>query len=314
MKNYNIYFFGSNKSFVSSVFLKSLIKFIKVNPQFNIRYVVNTDIYYNLNQKNLIYKLKNKTKLLLFLIFNRKFYSYEKKCHDEYEKNFNIRTQAINNQIKYVQFSDFKSNIKIKNSLLLNVGGEKIFSKSFLKRFLISINYHNAELPRFRGANSNKFSIFHNKIYTYFSFHYINSKIDKGFVFYKKKIKFQKNVNYHLFYELEKIQEASKNIKKILFSALNNKKKKNLLLKKGNYYPLKYYENFFTNINKFSFRKIKRYMDIFGGIYYKGHFITGIKKTNKGIRIKDCDIKITQMKFFPILLYKLFISLSIIRK
>ena len=314
MQKINIYFFGSNRSFVSSLFLNSLFKFTSNNPSFNVKCIVNTDTYFDLDQNSWVYKIKNRIKFFLFFLFNRKFYKFEKDADKEYNKFLNIRAQAKKNNTQYVQFSNFKKKIIKKNSLLLNVGGEQIFLQSFLYKFFLAINYHNAELPKYRGANSNRFSVFYNKKNTYFSFHYINSKIDKGFVFYKHKVKIRKNIKYHLFYEIIKAQIASKNIKKILLNALRNKKNKFKPLRGGNYYPLKYYENFFYNINKFTFKEIKNYIDVFGGIYYKGNFVTDIKKNDKGIKLKDCYISITKMKFFPIFLYKILIVFSIINK
>ena len=91
------------------------------------------------------------------------------------------------------------------------------------------------------------------------------------------------------------------------------KKCKSLSLKKGNYYPLNYYRNLFQNINYFSFKQIKKYIDIFGGIYYMGDFVTGIRKSKYGISLKDCKIKIVEIKYLPTLLYRFFSKLYFIK-
>ena len=53
MKKYDIYFTGSNRSFVSSIFLYSLIAFAKKNSQFNIKYIINTDTFFNISSTEL---------------------------------------------------------------------------------------------------------------------------------------------------------------------------------------------------------------------------------------------------------------------
>ena len=173
MKKYDIYFTGSNRSFVSSIFLYSLIAFAKKNSQFNIKYIINTDTFFNFNQKSIIYRLKNKIKYITYFFFNKKYYNIAKNIDKEFSEKKNIITQAKINNIRCEQFSNFREKINKKAAILINIGGIKIFKKKFLDKFYICINYHNAELPRFRGSNSNSFSLFHNKLNTYFSLHYI---------------------------------------------------------------------------------------------------------------------------------------------
>ena len=313
MKKYDIYFTGSNRSFVSSILLYSLIIFTKKNTRFNVKYIINTDLFFSFNQNNFFYKLKNKIKYIIYFFFNKKYFYIEKLINKEFDEKKCIIDQAKNSNIKYAQFSNFNEKIDKKSSILINGGWIKIFKKKFLNKFNICINYHNAELPRFRGSNSNSFSLFYNKLNTYFSLHYINSKIDRGYVFYKHKIKINKKIKHNLFYEILKIKTASKNIEKIITKSFKKRKNKFSSLKKGGYYPLKYYENFFLKINQFSFKEIIKYIDIFGGIYYMGNFVTSIKKSDTGILLKDCKIKITQIKYFPVYIYKLLIFLSLIK-
>jgi len=146
--------------------------------------------------------------------------------------------------------------------------------------------------------------LFYNKFYTYFSLHYINSKIDKGYVFYKDKVKIDKNIKHNLYYEIAKIKKASKNINTIFKQANKKKKYKNLSLRKGTYYPLNYYKNLFLKINKFSYKQIQKYIEIFGGFYYMNNFITRVKKNKKGIQLKDSKIKVVEIKYMPVFLYR----------
>lgn len=313
MKKYDIYFVGSNRSFVSSVLLSSLIDFSNKNFQFKLKHVIDTDPTFVFTQKGIIYKLKNKIKSLIYFLFNKQYYSLIKVINNELKKKKDIITQAKINNIKYDKFFNFNNKINKKSSILISCGGIKIFKKIFLDKFNICMNYHHAEIPKFRGTYSNSFSLFYNNFYTYFCLHYINSKIDKGYVFYKYKIKINKKIKHNLFYEIIKIKIAAKNIKKIFTMAFKKKKYKFLSLKKGNYYPLGYYKNLFLNINQFSFKQIKKYMEIFGGIYYKNDFVTGIKKSKQGIQLKDYKVKIIEIKYMPAVLYKFLSVLSFVK-
>ena len=98
------------------------------------------------------------------------------------------------------------------------------YQKKTLQRYLISINYHHAKLPEFRGVNSNGLELHKNKFYTYYSWHYMNEKIDKGFVFFKEKIKINKKIKHMFFYDIKKITSTSKKINKILSLAIAQKK------------------------------------------------------------------------------------------
>lgn len=311
MKKYDIYFFGSNNSFVSSVFLDSLINFSNKNFQFKLQYIIDTDSVFA--KRGIIYKFKNKIISIIYFFFNKKYHILLKAVNSEFQEKKDIITQAKINNIKYEKFSNFKNKVNKKSSILINCGGIKIFKFSFLKKFNICINYHNAEIPKFRGVYSNSLSLFYNKFCTYFCFHYVNPKIDKGYVFYKYKININNKIRHNLFYEIIKIKTAAKNIKKIFTMALKKKKRKFLSLREGNYYSLNYYKNLFLNINQFSFRQINKYIEIFGGIYYLGDFVTGIKRSKQGIQLKDCKIKIIEIKYLPKLLYRFFNTLFFIK-
>ena len=60
--------------------------------------------------------------------------------------------------------------------------------------------------------------------------------------------------------------------------------------------------------------QIKKYSEIFGGFFYKGEFITKIKKSNEGIILSDCKIKICEVKYLPIIVYRIFRFFKLINK
>ena len=99
----------------------------------------------------------------------------------------------------------------------------------------------------------------------------------------------------------------------IFIMAIKKKRYKFLSLKKGSYYPLNYYKSLFLNINQFSYVKIKKYIEIFGGIYYMNDFVTRIKKSKHGIQLKDYKVKIIEIKYIPALLYRFLSVLSFVK-
>ena len=142
----------------------------------------------------------------------------------------------------------------------------------------------------------------------------MSEKIDLGHVFYKGKIRIKKKIKHMLFYDVEKVILASKKLKKTLLLAKSSKKHKTSSLKKGRYYSVKYFRNLFNNLEQFSFIQIKKYSEIFGGFFYKGEFVTKIKKSNDGIALSDCKIKICEIKYLPITIYKMFRFFKLIDK
>ena len=101
MKKYEIYFFGSDYSFVSAFFLYSLISFTKRNKKFKIKHIVNTDTFFSFDQDSLIYKFKNKIKFLIYFFFNKKYYSLEKNINEEFNIKKSIKKQASLNKIPF---------------------------------------------------------------------------------------------------------------------------------------------------------------------------------------------------------------------
>ena len=74
MNKINIYFFGSEKFFLSTIFLNSLIKFTKKNSVFELKYVVNTDYPSSNFIKKKIESIKNAIILFAYFFLNKKYY------------------------------------------------------------------------------------------------------------------------------------------------------------------------------------------------------------------------------------------------
>eukprot|EP00918_Siedleckia_nematoides_P026258 GHVU01056592.1.p3 GENE.GHVU01056592.1~~GHVU01056592.1.p3 ORF type:complete len:141 (+),score=20.16 GHVU01056592.1:449-871(+) len=138
-------------------------------------------------------------------------------------------------------------------------------------------------------------------------------KIDKGFVFLKEKIKINKKIKHMFFYDIKKITSTSKKINKILSLAIAQKKINTLQQNLKIITHQNTSKKLFDNLKNFSFLQIKKYIDVFGGISYQGLFITKIRKSKKGIELKDCNIIITNVKYLPVYLYKIFKFMKFIK-
>ena len=308
MNRYNIYFVGSESSLISKIFIHNLINFSKNNKKFRLHKIISY-------KKSLYKKPSNfKLKIIFFIyfFFSKKYFTHLKLIKKIEKKYKNISKQAELNKIFCEDFNNINKIKILKKSILISCGAP-IIKKKTLQKYLISINYHHAKLPEFRGVNSNGLELHKNKFYTYYSWHYMNEKIDKGFVFFKEKIKINKKIKHMFFYDIKKITSTSKKINKILSLAIAQKKNKYSTTKSKNYYSSEYFKKLFDNLKNFSFLQIKKYIDVFGGISYQGLFITKVRKSKKGIELKDCNIIITNIKHLPVWLYKIFKFMKFIK-
>jgi folate-dependent phosphoribosylglycinamide formyltransferase PurN len=302
-KKYYIYFIGTNFSPISTIFLENLIRF-KNKSNYEIDFIIDSS-----NIKKI--DLKNKFARFLYFFFNKRYYNFLTLLN--YLGKNSLFIQSLKNEINFSNYNDFL-NKKIKqNSILISCGGNKIFKKKFLNKFKIAINYHHSKIPEFRGVYTNGFEILTNKKNTYFTWHYINKKIDKGFPIFEEKIRINKKKQSMFFYDLLKIKKSSKNIQRILESAVKNIDKKKFESKKGNYYTKKYFKNYFKDLKKINYEFLEKFIRIFGGFYYKGQFITKIIRNNKkGILLLNSKIEIKEIKNLPILIYKILNFLKLI--
>lgn len=305
----NIYYIGNSQSLISNIFFYFLKKFVIQNKHIQIKKIIDTNSSFD-NEK-FIY-LKDYIKLTLYFFFNKKYFSIFK----HYLKNKKKFYCLTKNETKemYIKYNkDFNvRKIKKSNSVLISVGCNKILSKQFLKSFSYNINYHHAELPSYRGVNSNGLSLLNNKKFTAFCFHFLGEEIDNGFVFIKKKIKIKYNILNNIFYDILKIKVMSRSIDLIFNKMLDNKTKRSYKFKVSkSYYDKNYIKNLLDTPTKFNFTEIKKLIDIFGHMRINNMNVTKIKKNKKGIRIKNGYIKILQINYMPILLYRVYKILNL---
>ena len=83
---------------------------------------------------------------------------------------------------------------KRKIKLICLAGFMKILSKNFISKFKNNIiNIHPSLLPKFKGLNTYKKVLENKEIYSGCTVHYVNSKLDSGFIILKKRTLINKN-------------------------------------------------------------------------------------------------------------------------
>lgn len=299
----NIYYIGNSHSLISNIFFYFLKKFVTQNKHIQLKKIIDTN---SSSDRRKIISFKDHIKLTLYFFFNKKYFSIFK-YYLRNKKKFYCFTKKDTKKI-YVKYNkNFKAKKLKKNiSILISVGCNKILSKKFLKSFTFTINYHHAELPDYRGVNSNGLSLLNSNKFTGFCFHFLVDEIDNGFVFVKKKIKIKYNILNNIFYDILKIKIMSRSIDLILNKMIDSKLRKSFRFKANkSYYDKNYIKFFLDNPTKNNFSEIKKLIDVFGEIRINNMNVTKIKKYKSGIRIKNGYIKILQINYMPILLYKI---------
>ena len=112
-----------------------------------------------------------------------KYFFYNMSKSDELNK-------YVKNNLLNVKFSTLEKKIK-KNDYdwLLNIWSSKIYKKRFLSKFKNNLNLHPSYLPHNRGKDPYVWAIY-NSTPIGVSIHEMNSKIDKGKIYLRKKIFF----------------------------------------------------------------------------------------------------------------------------
>ena len=170
---------------------------------------------------------------ILKFLKKKRYLEYSKICL--LTKDEKIIKFLKDNKISYT--NSFKKVIlntkKNEFNFLLNLWGNYIFKKDFLKKFKNSMNIHPSYLPFSKGRDPYVWSIY-NEFSLGFTFHEISEQIDEGKVFLKRKIKFKRPLKgfelyVYLCKEIEK--EFKKSFSKILANKIKPKKNKKSFLK-----------------------------------------------------------------------------------
>ena len=182
MKIYNIYFIGHEKSLVSLIFLKNLIKFSKNNSKYNLVHIINSSVKVKTKVRG---KMANKIILLIYYFLNRSYFERLNLIENIKLKYKNFFYQAKLNNILFDNFENFKKKKIKNNSILISCGG-CILEKKFLDKFNICINYHHSKLPDFRGVNTNALELYHKSSIPIFHGTILIKKLMRDMFFIKK--------------------------------------------------------------------------------------------------------------------------------
>jgi methionyl-tRNA formyltransferase len=125
------------------------------------------------------------------------------------KNNNSFKSELIKRKIKFKSFKKFDHNtlkfitkLKNKNSTLISLNSIWIFSQKTIRKLKKIYNYHNIDLPMFRGAGCHSWRIMMDEMRTTINIHLLDKKIDQGDIVLKKKIKIPKYIlNLNDFYK-----------------------------------------------------------------------------------------------------------------
>ena len=173
-----------------------------------------------------------KYKIKTFLITDKIHLKYPTK------NNNSLKSELIKRKIEYKCFNKFDDNalkfvnkLKNKNSIIISLNSIWIFNKKTISKLKTIYNYHNIDLPRFRGAACHSWRIMMEVMKTTLNIHLVSEKIDQGVILLRKKIKIPKYClnlsdfyNHLTPYETDLFEEFIKNLnkKKLKFIKQNN--------------------------------------------------------------------------------------------
>ena len=156
--------------------------------------------------------------------------------------HYSLKNFAIRNKIKYLNFSNNKTNElikfckKIRPDIIFCIGWSHLLPEKLIKiPKICCIGFHPSELPMNRGRHPIIWSIILGLKTTASTFFKITSEIDKGKIISQKKVNILNNeTSTSLYKKILKI--STKQFQKLLLdlSKIENNKELNLILKKKN--------------------------------------------------------------------------------
>jgi len=290
-KKINIVIFGDLSNIICRILVWQMIKVSKKN---NIKIAK----FFNTEKKKESLIL-NSINFFFVKLFNPKNDSFFFNNTGIFLKLFsNLRIENI----KDINNKTFREILNAqKYDFAFSICCNQIFKDKTIKCFKKVINYHSSIIPFYRGLNSTLWSLFFKEKYTGFTYHYVNSKIDKGNILFQDKFK----VNYQISYkktEIFKTIKAKNSLEKVIMLASNNFKGISLK-KKGSYYGKKDIKKILIYKKITNIKLIKKVINIWGGIILikgkKKYFITKIANNGDILRISHYPVFIYNiLKFF----------------
>ena len=180
-----------------------------------------------------------KHKIEVFLITDEIHLKYPTKNKNSFESEF------IKRKIKFKSFKKFGYNtlrfitqLKNKKTFIISLNSIWLFNRETIRKLKKIYNYHNIDLPSFRGAGCHSWRIMMDEIHSTLNIHLVSDKLDQGDVLFKKKIKIPKHIKNldetYNFLVPHEIDLFNKFIKKLINNKLNRIKQNN---SKSFYWP-----------------------------------------------------------------------------
>jgi len=180
-------------------------------------------------------KVCKKYNLKTFLITDKNHLNYPTK------QNISFKKELRKLNIQYKCFSKFDNKTldfitfisKNQKSIVISLNSIWIFNQKYILKLKKIYNYHNADLPLFRGAACHSWRIMMNHFITTLNIHLVSKKIDQGDIILQKKIKISKYIqnlsdfyNYIEPFEIALFDKFIQNINKKKFKLIkqNNSK------------------------------------------------------------------------------------------
>ncbi len=287
-----VVFFGDSTSFITSILFEELLKYDK--KLFEIVAVVDTN-------SNCL--KRNRFKLLAINIIKKIFNPSLKIEFNSYKsfltkvKSYRVLSPKNINDIHFVE--ELK---KLNPDYAFSFGNPQIMKKKLIDTFDKVINYHNSFLPKYRGLNATAWGMTFEEIYTGYTFHEINEKIDDGKIYIQEEF----SIDYtKTIYELEiiKTNMASSHIQELV-KLLNIGFRGLVQVGESSYYGNKEKEELLTFEKLEDIEKIQKLINIWSGIH--------LKLDDKLLFITSIDVKgnIKRITWLPVNIHSLLLKIK----
>lgn len=224
-------FFGDSTSFISAILFRELTEILRGNRDISLVAVVDAS-----RRKGLSKPLYAGYSGALFKYLVKRFFNPNKKISLDYYGNFvNLASKISSGELiifpRVDNISDPYFVTRLKScspDVALSVACPQKFQKELLDIFTYCINYHDSLLPRYRGTNSTKFSLYYGEKITGYTFHFMDEKFDSGDILVQGyiPIDYDSIVDHNSVVQLQirKTMEAGKRLSKVIACLLNNEK------------------------------------------------------------------------------------------
>lgn len=298
-KKDKIAFIGTSQSFLSSIILEKLIEAANKHKDVEVACVIESLKF--TKQQNLRNHF-NRLECWLKKLFDprERFYSY--KVFTKIAKENGV--PALNKIGGDINAPEFVKELKNRANIILSCSNYQILKSDFIESFDYCVNYHNSLLPKYRGVGATPLSVYNGERKTGFTFHKLSVGVDEGNILIQGEVSIDKNKS-GAEHEWNKTIAAAQKIDKLL-NMIKSREQGQLQQGSASYYSMKDFKQAYqiNNLENWNFEQIEKIIKAFGGVLIKNKFVTKVKKSNKGISIKDGHIIIKRISNLPPIIYE----------